>query len=287
MPRRAHRSGVAAILVGVLSAAAPMGDALAQRAAPAGIAIPASADHRRGGGSLTTGPDGLPRVLRAVPRDLAPLASLVLPGAGQAMLGKDRMLAYLSLEAFAWLQWGKDDRDGARERRRYRALARDVARASFGGPRPDGRWKYYEDMERYLESGQYSLSATALVPEPDTLTYNGARWLLARRTFWTNPDVPPPVSSAAYQRALEFYDQEAVGSEFRWSWRNAQLQWDLFRQSIDRANDSARRARAAATIIVANHLLSAVDAFATVRVESGARGGRPEHRLRVSVPVGP
>lgn len=222
-----------------------------------------------------------------VPRDLAPLASLVLPGAGQAVLGKDRFLAFVALEAFAWLQWRKDALEGGRERRRYRALARDVARASFGGPRPDGRWAYYEDMERYLESGQFSLSAAALIPEPDTLTFNGSRWLLARRTYWTNPDVPPPATSAEYQRALQFYEGEAVRPEYRWSWRNAQLQWDLFRQSIDRANDSARRARAATTILIANHLLSAVDAFATVRVERGVRDGRTEHRVRVSVPFGP
>lgn len=272
----AHRITVATLAAGVCSIVA-RDTAAAQRARPAGIApvtaAPAPAVDLR-------------HTLRVVPRDLAPLASLLLPGAGQAMLGRDRVLAYLSLEAFAWLQWRKDERDGSRERRRYRALARDVARASFGGQRPDGRWKYYEDMERYLESGQYSLSATSLIPEPDTLTYNGARWLLARRTFWSNPDVPPPASSAEYQRALAFYDQEAVGPEFRWSWRNAQLQWDLFRQSIDRANDSARRARGAVTIIVANHLLSAVDAFATVRLEGGTRGGVPEHRLRVAVPLG-
>jgi hypothetical protein len=218
---------------------------------------------------------------RGIPRSAAPIASLAIPGLGQAVLGRERFVAYVAIEGFTLLQYAKDSRESARERRRYRGLARDVSRASFGGTRPDGSWDYYEAMERFLESGEFSLSANQLVPEVDTTTYNGSRWLLARRTHWANPFVEPPRSSEEYQRALALYLEKAARPEFRWSWRNAQLQLDLYRGSIDRANDSARRARGALTLLLANHLLSAFDAFAVLRIE-----GDPTSRTRrVSVAI--
>lgn len=222
-----------------------------------------------------------------IPREAAPLASLVVPGLGQAMLGRDRSIAYVAVETFALLQYLKEHRELSRERRQYRSLARDVARASFTGAKPDGSWAYYEAMESYLESGEFSLSTSSIVPEPDEDTYNGSRWILARRTFWANPFVAPPVGSAEYDAAVAFYLEKAVRPEFRWSWRNAALQHDLYKRSIDRANESARRSRAALTLLVANHLLSAVDALATVRLEEvpGSRG-TAERRLRIAVPIG-
>jgi hypothetical protein len=166
-----------------------------------------------------------------------------------------------------------------RERRRYKALAREVARASFGGEQPDGDWDYYERMEKYLESGRYSLSSTELLPETNDSTHNGFVWRLARENYWQNPNVAPPRGSAAYQQALEFYRQRAYGPGFQWSWRNAQLEQDLFRRSIALANDGVRRARNDLTVLIANHLLSALDAFATLRVEEIGRA--PDGTLRV------
>jgi len=215
------------------------------------------------------------RWARGIPRSAAPVASLAVPGLGQAILGRERFVAYVAIEGFTLLQYAKDSRESARERRRYRGLARDVSRASFGGARPNGSWDYYEAMERYLESGEFSLSLAQVVPEVDTTTYNGSRWLLARRTHWANPLVEPPRNSEEYQRALALYLEKAARPDFRWSWRNAQLQLDLYRGSIDRANDSARRARGALTLLLANHLLSAFDAFAVLRIE-----GDPASRTR-------
>lgn len=218
-------------------------------------------------------------------RELAPLASLLVPGAGQAMLRRDRFLAYLAVETFALLQYAKDKREGSRERARYLSLSRDVARAPFGGARPVGSWDYYEEMQKYPESGEFSSSLTDTIPEADTSTFNGSRWILARRTFWVDPFRAPPRTSEEYRRAIAFYLEKAVRPDFRWTWRNAQLQLDLYRRSIERANDSARRARSAATVILANHLLSAVDAFATVRLQEASTATGRELRLHISVPV--
>ena len=253
----------------------PLGTGLAQRTVAPSAAVSRQVAVDSGNPALGWG--------RVVPRSLAPVASLLVPGLGQAALGRQRFVSYVAIEGFTLLQYAKDSREAARERRRYRGLARDVSRASFGGPRPDGRWDYYEAMERFLESGEFSLSLTQLVPEVDTTTYNGSRWLLARRTHWSNPFVEPPRNSEEYQRALALYLEKAARPDFRWSWRNAQLQLDLYRGSIERANDSARRARGALTVLLANHLLSAFDAFAVLRIEGDPTS--PSRRVSVALPL--
>ena len=206
----------------------------------------------------------------------APIASAILPGAGQAILHQQRFVAYLAVEGFVWLQYFKDLRDWRQQRSLYRDLAARVARSPFTGNAAVGAWAYYEEMEHYLESGVYSLSGstTNVQPESDESTYNGAMWLLARRNYWPNPGVAPPVTSVEYQRALQFYEGRAVRPEFRWSWRNAQLEQDLYRRTINKANDAVRRATSDLGILFANHVLSSVDAFAALQLhaEQSANG---------------
>jgi hypothetical protein len=197
----------------------------------------------------------------------APLASLALPGAGQSVLKQPRSVAYVAAEVFLVLQYVAANRDGNRDREAYRQLAADVARTPFGGPRPLGSWDYYELMERYLESGVYNRTpGAALSPETDPATYNGARWLLARQNFWANPEVAPPTSSPEYQRAIAFYQASAVTDAFRWSWRDFQLEQDLYRQTIRSANRSYQRATNLLGVVAANHLASLIDAYVTVRI---------------------
>lgn len=223
-----------------------------------------------------------------LPRWTAPVASLLVPGLGQLRLGDDRFMAYAGTELYLWTKYVKDLRELGRQRQAYKTLARDVARYFYSRGGPDGEWDYYEVMAKgYLESGAYSLAAGgAVVPETDPETYNGHIWRLALRTFWGNPETPPPVGSAAYNDALALYQRRAVPPELRWSWRNSQLERDLYRRAISRANDSFRRATVGGSLIVANHLLSAVDAFVVVRLESmRAPGGDQRVGATVRVPV--
>ena len=85
----------------------------------------------------------------------APIASGILPGSGQFALGQQRGVAYLVAEGFFVLQAMAAQKDGDRERERYRSVASDVARKPFGGTRPVGSWAYYESMEEKLESGAF------------------------------------------------------------------------------------------------------------------------------------
>lgn len=196
----------------------------------------------------------------------APVASGVVPGAGQFALRQQRSVAYLVAEAFLLVQYVAAQRDGNRERSAYRDLALNVARKAYGGTQP-GSWEYYERLEQFLESGAYDrIPGGPLDPETDVTTYNGFRWQLARETFWLNPRVPPPVSSQEYQRALAFYERNAVSDAFRWSWRDARLEQDVYIQTIRSANRSYQRAVNMLGVVAANHLVSLVDAYVTVRL---------------------
>lgn len=218
-------------------------------------------------------------------RRWAPVASLLLPGTGQALLHQDRFVAYLALEAWAVLEFANQRTEGRRQQTRYRALASDVARALYGTTHPVGSWAYYESMEHYLESGVFDrVPGGDVDPDIDVSTYNGAMWLLARTTYWSNVDVAPSTASAEYRRAMNFYLDRAVRAEYRWSWRNAQLEQDLYIRTIRRSNTSFRGARAALGAVLANHLLSAIDAFVTLRVEGLDGGGGRGFAVRGSRP---
>lgn len=225
----------------------------------------------------------LPRIPR--PHWWAPLTSAAVPGTGQAVLGQKRWLPYLALEVWAWLQYIDVKREGGRRRREYQSLARDVARSRFPGPYPDGDFEYYEHMLKNAESGEFDVFPGGRIdPETDTTTYNGRRWLDARRLFWEDPNNPPPGDSRPYQSALEFYELNAIPTDYRWSWRLAQAEYDVFRRTIVRSNVAYKRSVEYLGVIIANHALSSVDAFVTLRLRT--RAGMPGYlRLEGALPM--
>ncbi len=201
----------------------------------------------------------------------AVLASAVVPGAGQALLRQDRVIAYVVVEAFAWARYRADAQEGRRARKTYRDLASEVARRPFSTHRPVGDFEYYERMEKFTESGAFdAIAGGPLDPEPDTTTANGAIWLLARQTYWADPFTPPPVDSPEYASAEAFYRERAIGPEYRWSWTNAHLEYAEFRRTIRRSNNAYRTSLQDLGLIIANHALSTVDAFITVRLRRQA-----------------
>jgi hypothetical protein len=214
----------------------------------------------------------------------APLLSAVVPGAGQGWLRQQRAVAYIAAEGYLILQAVRSSRDASRERDAYREIARSVARAGVSGDRPVGPWSYYERMQTVLESGAYNRTPqNGFSPETDPATFNGFIWQLARETYWLDPDNAPDVSSPEYQRALAFYRNRAAGDAFLWSWRDAQLEQDLYRQTIARSNDASRRTSQFIGLLLANHALSLVDAYVSVRLRVyGGQGAAGEQRVGIS-----
>jgi hypothetical protein len=190
-------------------------------------------------------------------------------------------MLYLAVEAFTVGGYIRQSAVARSEGDLFRDLAFEVARRVFGPTVRDTAFEYFETMAHYVESGVYDLDpGPALAPETDPATYNGAQWLLARRTFWTDPDVPPDPASPEYIRAIQFYQARAVGPDFQWSWRDAPLEQATFRQAIERSDDAYRGARNFLGVLLANHVVSVADALVSSRLTRMV--GRP---TRVSTTV--
>lgn len=283
------------ILVALLTLATPLVSARAQRVQPRSL-VPIPVVRWSAGGEWSARAEQAPatppfiRPLRDTKARATPwsiLTSAVVPGTGQALLSQDRVVAYLAVEAYSWARYAADVREGRDARSTYRNLASQVARAPFSATRPVGDFDYYERMEKFVESGAFdAVPGGDLDPEPDTTTANGAIWLLARQTYWSNPSVPPPRDSSEYKFALEFYRGRAVGPEFRWSWSNARLEYAEFRRTIHRSNNAYRNSLEDLGLVIANHALSTVDAFVTVRLRRHVEGSAQQYQLTGSLPFG-
>jgi hypothetical protein len=195
-----------------------------------------------------------------------------VPGVGQLLAHEDRGAVYLVAELYGLSRYLQLRHQGRVEGARFRDLAFQVARRSFGPMQRDTLFEYFETMERFVASGQFNRdTGPGLTPESDPTTYNGSVWLLARRTFWSDPDVPPPPTSPEYQHALQFYVTRAVGPGFLWTWRDAPLARNEFRATIHASDDAYRRAQNQLGLLLANHLVSAVDAFVSSRLSEAVR----------------
>ena len=219
-----------------------------------------------------------PQVLRT-PAGAA-LASLALPGAGQAALGRRRWAAYALFEVAVWavrihsLGEKQDAVDG------YRDIAWTAAREPLHSlPRQDGSWGYYETMSQYVSSGAYDLDpGPGFQPETDGSTYNGYIWSLAQSIYLPGGQGGP--GTPGYDQAVAYYEGHAAGPAFVWSWQGQAGALDRFRSLIGDADDAARTARTALGAVLANHLVSAVDALITARGIAGA-GAHLESRITV------
>jgi hypothetical protein len=142
-------------------------------------------------------------------------------------------------------------------------------------------------MKSFVASGRFDLSdgARPLEPEIDTITFNGATWLLARRTYWTDPSQPPPRGSVEWARAESFYLQRAVRPTFRWSWEGASEDHDRFRRLIQRSNDRYRAALSNLGLALGNHVLSAIDASVSLRLEQRQTVAGREYVMTVQLPT--
>lgn len=223
-----------------------------------------------------------PVVPRPSPTSVS-LLSGVLPGAGQHLLGQRRKWAYLGLETIGWIAYLDRRSSGSELRVRYRDFAWSEARLQLT-PRVDGDFGYYETLSKWLQSGDFDTDGATpgVQPEPDAMTYNGTIWNRAIQLFL------PGGSGVAetdprYQRALEYYREHAYGQEYLWDWSGTGMAQDEFGSLIRRSDDRFRQATNVLGLVLANHLVSMLDAFVSARapatsvssglVPMGASGG--------------
>lgn len=195
--------------------------------------------------------------------------SLVLPGWGQHALGQRRSLAYGVAEAALWVFWGNRRSQGGDLRDAYRDLAWSVARHGSGA-RTDGDWDYYETLSRWRSSGAFDRNAGAagIQPEEDATTFNGSVWRLAEGLHFggTTPEPGDP----RYEAALAFYRDRAYGDAFLWDWTGKDADLDRFKDLIDDSDQRFRQATTGLGAVLANHLLSATDAYLSAQLPGDA-----------------
>ena len=218
---------------------------------------------------------------------IAFLASAAVPGAGQLYLGEQRWVAYLAVETWSWVTYSRERSRARSLERDYRDLAWRVARRVDAVARRDTSFAYYEAMAdtRWHESGAFDADPRepGIQPELDTLTYNGRQWQLAREQYLPRgQDLPP--GTREYERALEYYRANAIPRGYGWSWGQSNLEQQVFGRMINESDDAFRSATRTLGLILANHVVSAIDALVTARLQAAAEGGR---QLRIGSELSP
>lgn len=204
----------------------------------------------------------VPQQAAAGTADLGAVAlSALVPGLGQRRLGQRRRWAYWAVEAIGWFVY-LDRASGARSLRDdYRDFAWAEGRIQAGA-RVDGDFRYYETLTYWTRSGAFDRdpSRPGIQPETDRGTFNGSIWARASGIYLGSEGAVGP-DDPAYQRALAYYELSAFGSEFLWDWTGRYAAQAEFADLIDRSDGRFRQATHAFGAVLANHAVSAIDAY--------------------------
>lgn len=237
---------------------APASDALVRLGRDGGLCRTLQPDTRHQGLASEPPPPG-----RAF------LYSALLPGMGQRYLGQGRWIAYLGIEAWAWVQFFDERAEGNSLQSEYRDLAWSVARRVSSGVRIDGDFEYYEALTKFTESGAWDADPLrpGIQPEMDPETFNGSVWELAREIFFPgDAEGEVPEDSEAYRNAVAYYQERGVPPNFAWSWRENELTQAVYGDLIQQSDENLRNSTTMAGVILANHVVSAVDALISARL---------------------
>jgi hypothetical protein len=221
--------------------------------------------------------------------DVAFLASLALPGAGQYVLKQDRWLPYVAVETWAWLRYVQRRSNARRLSIEYKDLAWSTARRISVGERRDTTFPYYEVLLHFTASGAYDSqpAVPGLQPEFDRSTYNGEQWDLATKLFL--PDgAPAEPGTPAYEAALQYYSTHAIPDQYAFAWNRDQLEQQVYENVINESDAAYRDATRMLGLILANHLTSAVDALISARLRAAGVNMRFESGLgpeTMNVPI--
>jgi hypothetical protein len=211
----------------------------------------------------------------------ATLYSAVLPGAGQHLLDQPRKWAYVALEAAGWFFYFDRRSAGGELKAAYRDFAWEEARIQLG-TRVDGDFDYYETLTKWGRSGAFDADpgSSGIQPEDDPSTFNGSIWSLATGLFLPDGPSTPP-SDPQYERALEYYESRGYDTDFLWDWTGTGGAQDEYAGLISESDERYRQATNVVGAIIANHVVSSVDAYLS------ARGVPTPSEIRVAPGLGP
>jgi hypothetical protein len=219
---------------------------------------------------------------RSIRPSAAFFASAIVPGAGQFLQEEDRWVPYVVAEGWAWITYFTHRSRQRDFKQQYRDLAWAVARRVSVGSRRDTVFEYYETLSdaRWQNSGAFDADprTPGIQPEPDLTTFNGDVWRLSRAINIPGGGTPIP-GRPEYERALQYYVNHAIPPAYAWAWGPFGLEQQRFRELIRESDDAARAATLRLGIILANHLISAIDALiiGRLRDDTGGDGGLSVH----------
>lgn len=211
-------------------------------------------------------------------RDLHPgmriaLGALV-PGLPQYMEGKWRGWAYFAAEGAAIAGMVFFNAQAHDRVDHYNEISRR-ARRNFvlGGLRNNpeevtdemsgGFGEYYEDLTKWTSSGDYDNdpSREGIQPETDTRTYNGHQWQIAKINNYsgTNGGIPVAQSAEEEARALAAYSEAVYPLQYNWDWTGLESSEILYHNVFNSAEDSYRGRNKFTAVLLANHIISAID----------------------------
>jgi len=209
-----------------------------------------------------------PQALSAEPARVA-VMSLLVPGLGQHTQGRNRKWMFAAAEVVAWSFFAERRRSGSELRDQYLDFAWARGRLQEGA-RVDGDFEYYETMTKWARSGAFDADplASGLQPEADVNAYNGLIWQRAQSLFLGGN--PGQEGEGAYEQARAYYRTKAYGEEFLWDWSTDSAGQQAMGGLIKDSDDRFRQATTAVGVVIANHLVAAVDAFLRGRGASGS-----------------
>lgn len=240
------------------------------------------------------------------------LLSAALPGAGQLYRGQKRGFAYIAAEVVSATAWAFFRNEGNNNRDEYIDFARVHARETVAThdpwwgliqnrihPELVGDWDYYEHMSHYRRSGRYDrdlnndYSQTGNLADLDpeieyTDSFNNRQWRIARINYFeSDPENPDNYSGthADTLAAKEFYASTAVTEAYAWDWGPPEefgtANQNEFSRIIDDADSAFRRASFSLGILLANHVVSTIDAYISTKSYNSKIGGPDGLGVRV------
>ena len=220
--------------------------------------------------------------------------SLFVPGLGQHRQGRARKWLFGAVEVLGWAVFFERRASGNDLRTGYRDFAWSNGRLQAGS-RVDGDFDYYETLTKWTRSGAFDSDPIqpGLQPEADAGSYNGTIWARAQGLFLGG--TPGQVGDPGFEQARAYYEDNAYGSGFLWDWSDDAAGQAELSGRIEASDDRFRQATTVLGVVIANHLVSAVDAFLGRRnpswvtpLDFGVAQGRTGvgWSARLHVPVG-